>query len=152
DDSDGDGETNSSPQKRGSASTLVASDDQTWRRPHDDMRKAGSDKGKGKAVDEGLPEHVSFEDAVAKYRLWDPKVLSDGSRSCEEEISRLMGESLACLKQLVVKSPISGGQVVDPTFAIFDREREIELEIVAIKYEQLVYDSALRTFGPEACL
>ncbi|KAJ2749903.1 hypothetical protein IWQ56_007141, partial [Coemansia nantahalensis] len=152
DDSDDDGETNSSPQKRGSTSTLVASDDQTWLRRYDDMRKAAYDQGKGKAVDEGLPEHISFEDAVAEGRRVDPKVLWGLSCSCEEEIMQLMYKRLECSKQLGVESPTSGEQGVNPAIAILGRMRELEHEIDAIKHEQLVYDSALGISGPEPCL
>ncbi|KAJ2764308.1 hypothetical protein IWQ57_005212, partial [Coemansia nantahalensis] len=152
DDSDDDGETNSSPQKRGSASTLVASDDQTWLRRYDDMRRAAYDQGKGTAVDEGLPEHISFEDAVAEGRRMDPKVLWGLSCSCEEEIMQLMYKRLDCSKQLGVVSPSSGEQGVNPAIAILGRMRELEHEIDAIKHEQLVYDSALGISGPEPCL
>ncbi|KAJ2764639.1 hypothetical protein IWQ56_004411, partial [Coemansia nantahalensis] len=151
-DDDDDGETNSSSQKRGSASTLVASDDHTSLRRYDDVRKPAPDKGKGRTMDEDLLEHISFEDAVAAARLQKPEVLLERRRSCDEELSQIEAKISEQLERLDDKWDLSNRQEYLRHCALFDKLDELHLRSTVISHEQLVYDSALGTFGPEACL
>ncbi|KAJ2767702.1 hypothetical protein IWQ56_003225, partial [Coemansia nantahalensis] len=141
-----------SSKRRGSASTLVASDDHTSLRRYDDVRKPAPDKGKGKTVDEDLPEHISFEDAVAAAHLQKPEVLLERRRSCDEELSQIEAKISEQLERLSDKWDLSNRQEYLRHCALFDKLDELHLRSTVVSHEQLVYDSALGTFGPEPCL
>ncbi|KAJ2771271.1 hypothetical protein IWQ56_001850 [Coemansia nantahalensis] len=151
-DDDDDAAAGPSSQRRGSASTLVASDDHTSLRRHGDVCKPAPDKGKGRTVDEDLLEHISFEDAVAAARLQKPEVLLERRRSCDEELSQIEAKISEHLERLNDKWDLSNRQEYLWHCALFDKLDELRLRSTVVSHEQLVYDSALGTFGPEPCL
>ncbi|KAJ2762478.1 hypothetical protein IWQ56_005032, partial [Coemansia nantahalensis] len=110
--------------RRNSARTLVPSDEQSEPRCYD-MPTRARDKGKGRAVEEVPPQHISFEVGLAMARDLEPKLLQEWLDKCCEQGRQLQTAIMERFQQL------GDVWVLHPLEQAVDKARTIQLEIDA---------------------